>query len=257
MTETNRCASASRRVQDASVDEAACTPTPEQTEAKAQACRQDTDRAAEERRDAYIASGTDEGGRSARASSDASRIDPWLHDDPQAKAAARTRRIDPPLQDDVLGNALVGVVAGGAGGGIRAAAGKVGMRGAGATIVQATPASTTIRAFGSAGTKEIAASLSAEATGGAAFARGAAMGMAKTAAGKARDEAVARGASAAADALQIGKSRTADSTPPPPSSDAPAGQSTRRGTSAPATEPNTSTAPRIPEALPEQVRIRG
>ena len=88
----------------------------------------DTERAkeadAETRRNAYFASGTDEGGRSYRASSDAKSWSPMLSDDPKLKASQRTAAIDRPIEDDKLGNGIIGALAGGVLGGVRAVAAK-------------------------------------------------------------------------------------------------------------------------------------
>jgi hypothetical protein len=102
--------------------ETACSPSAEQAEARKLERARTEAREAEARRDAYFASGTDEGGRSARASSDARSYDPSNNDDPKLKASLRTAAIDSPLQDDVVGNAIVAAASGGLAAGVRAVA---------------------------------------------------------------------------------------------------------------------------------------
>lgn len=124
-----RICSASRSSGPRESSASSCEPSAEEREAAAVGKEREAEKEAEARRNAYFARGTDEGGRSYRATSDASRILSSNPDDPRAKAAARTAKIDPPLQDDVLGNAIVAAAAGGVLAGGRAAAGEVGLRG--------------------------------------------------------------------------------------------------------------------------------
>lgn len=257
MTEIARTSSAPRRNEEeiASKETRSCQTSPEQRAEAEEARRQESDRAAEARRDAYLASGTHEGGRSYRASSDASRVETSNPDDVQAKVAARTRRMDPPLQDDVLGNALVGVAAGGLGGAVRSAAGQVGMRGVGGALVKPYSAGTAVRIGRSA---EVAGVLKAEGAAGEAFVKGATNSVKTGVASK----AVTSGTAAVAkegvhqlvdrNALHAPTASTPDAAPATA-----AGRSSPKAASEAAPEPTQSTSPRIPEALPQQVSIRG
>lgn len=119
---TDACTSVRGSRRPVTENEPSCTPSAEQSET----AKLDRERAAakeaEARRNAYFASGTDEGGRSSRASSDARAHDPSSHDDPKLKASRRTQALDLPLQDDVIGNAIVAAAAGGVVAGARAVA---------------------------------------------------------------------------------------------------------------------------------------
>ena len=117
---TDRCESARPRPFSASRD--SCEPTPEETARKSSEDERRNAAEAESRRNAYLASGADVGGRASRAASDARAYDPWTSDDPKLKDSLRTAAIDPPLQDDVVGNMLVGAAAGGVGAGVRSLA---------------------------------------------------------------------------------------------------------------------------------------
>ncbi len=120
---TDACSSISRRDQrQVSESETSSTPTAEEREAAKIDREKAAEKEAEARRNAYFASGTDEGGRSSRAASDARSHDPSSHDDPKLKESRRTAAIDPPLQDDVVGNAIVAAAASGLAGGLRAVA---------------------------------------------------------------------------------------------------------------------------------------
>lgn len=113
MSGIDGCTSARRREETSSSTENACTETREQRETVNEDRRQSAERDAEARRNAYFSSGTDEGGRSYRASSDASVAAQRSLDDPLARMAKRTEAYDRPLQDDPLGNALAAAVVGG------------------------------------------------------------------------------------------------------------------------------------------------
>jgi hypothetical protein len=123
---TDRCEDLStRRRPDYSSTETSCEPSPEQTAAKETLAKQGAEREAEARRNAYFASGTDEGGRSSRASSDPSALQTsskYDQRDKNAQLAAYYTHFDRPLQDDVVGNALIGAIGGGAVAGVRMAA---------------------------------------------------------------------------------------------------------------------------------------
>lgn len=119
---TDACTSARASRRPVTENEASCAPSAEEAET-AKLDRERTEaKEAEARRNAYFASGTDEGGRSSRASSDARAHDPSSHDDPKLKASRRTAALDLPLQDDVVGNAVVAAAAGGVAAGVRAVA---------------------------------------------------------------------------------------------------------------------------------------
>lgn len=113
MSGIDGCSDTRRRAENYSSAENACTETREQRETVSEERRQSTEREAEARRNAYFASGTDEGGRSYRASSDASVAAQQCPDDPLARIAKRTEAYDRPLQDDPLGNALAAAAVGG------------------------------------------------------------------------------------------------------------------------------------------------
>lgn len=115
---TDRCES----IRPRAYSENGCEPTPEDIANKATDDERRRNAEAEARRNANLSSGTDVGGRTSRAASDARAYDPSLKDDPKLKDSRRTSAIDPPLQDDVIGNMLVGAAAGGVGGGVRSLA---------------------------------------------------------------------------------------------------------------------------------------
>jgi len=122
---TDRCAATTSRARQFSSEESDCRPTDEQREAQAVDREQEAEREAEARRNRYFEHGTDEGGRSARASSDAAHYSPMLHDDSRLKDSLRTAAVDRPLEDDRYGNAIAGAVAGGVISGVRVAATEV------------------------------------------------------------------------------------------------------------------------------------
>lgn len=131
---TDRCdALSTQRRTDYSSTETSCEPSAEQAAAADAFGQQATEREAEARRNAYFAAGTDEGGRSSRASSDpgalqtASKYD---QHDKNAQLIAYYTRIDRPLPDDAAGNALVAAVGAAAIGGVRAASSGVDVAGA-------------------------------------------------------------------------------------------------------------------------------
>jgi hypothetical protein len=235
---TDRCDAASRRPRDYSSADTACEPTHEEKASSEVASQQATEREAEARRNAYFASGADEGGRSRRASSDTGALQTATPDDKTARIIANATKYDHPIQDDPVGNALVGIVAGGIIGGIEAGAGKVGLAGARGTFMQ--PVSREL----------VKETVVGEATGGAAFAKGAAAGAAKSAVKAVRNAALSEAPTAAKELV--------DATNRP--GETPAGRSSPHGASVPVKEPNQSSGPRIPELLPEAVapvRIQG
>lgn len=119
---TDQCSGLRARDRSFTDLETSCAPTEEQKAEKEVSGQQQAEREAEARRNDYFASGTDEGGRSARASSDASAYSPMSSDDPKMKEYLRTKRLDPPIKSDPAGNAIVGALAGGLVSGVRAAA---------------------------------------------------------------------------------------------------------------------------------------
>lgn len=135
MSNIDRCESAGRRHHDYSANPAACEATKEDQAAASDAAQREAERAAEAKRNAYFASDEDVGGRSARASSDASVVPVQTNDDPALRDYLRTKAIDRPLQDDPLGNAIVGAVAGGVGAGVRAAASEAAAGAAGRSVL--------------------------------------------------------------------------------------------------------------------------
>lgn len=122
MSNVSGCTSTAKREANYSADEAACTASPEQLAAREELGRQDADRAAEQRRDAYLASGTHVGGETSAKGTSRLAGPNQTPDNPALRASLRTKAIDHPLQDDPLGNAIVGILAGGVANGIRAAA---------------------------------------------------------------------------------------------------------------------------------------
>jgi hypothetical protein len=220
---TDRCDGLSnQRVRNYS--EATCEPSAEEAATKEASSQQGTEREAEARRNAYFASGTDEGGRSSRASSDPRALETsskYDQRDKNARLAEYYTRIDRPLQDDVAGNALVGAIGAGAVAGIAAA-----------TKAGATAAA-------------------------GALARAAADGAAKSLVTTVRNDALV----GVYDASRRGVGLPSSITEPAaaaPSTSAEVGRSSKRGASEIVPEPVRSEAPRIPEALPPlPVRIQG
>lgn len=221
---TDRCDAAGRRPRDHSATESSCEPRHEETAASQVAKQQAAEHEAEARRDAYFAAGTDEGGRSMAASSDVGAVQTFTPDDELARLVAHTKACDPPIQSDPLGNALIGVLAGGFMGGVQAAAGRVGLEAAGGAFL--LPLSKDL----------VKQRVVGEATGGAAFAMGAASSAARSAVKQARNAALLAAPAELADALELGKQRAAD------------GGARGDASPPPAAEPNRSEGPRIPEA---------
>jgi hypothetical protein len=224
---SERCEGPSQRARAYTENEPRCEPTAEQSEEAKIRAERAADQAAEARRNAYYASGGDEGGRSYRRTSDASQYPRSSPDDPGLKEYRRTKALDPPLQPDPLGNAIVAALAGGAIAGVGAAAGKV-------TVESAAAAA------GEAAAAKAAGKLATEA--------------AKTAAREAFR------ASAAGVGLGEVGARPSEGKPATSAVAAPAGMSSPDGASAPAPGPTQSVAPvRIPEAHLDAtpVRLRG
>lgn len=253
---TDRCDASARRPRDYTSTESSCEPTPEQIATSQVASSQAAEREAEARRNAYFASGTDEGGRSKRASSDAGAMQTFTPDDKNARIIANSTKYDTPIQSDALGNALIGIAGGGIIGGVEAGVGKAGLAGTRGLFVQPTS-----RAL-------VKGAVVGEATGAAAFTKGAAAGARTTATTTVRDAAVLDGLPAAVKALQAASAatpagstdggRAAASVGTSKARDAVAGQSSRNGASVPVKEPTASEGPRIPEVwTPSPVRIQG
>lgn len=121
---TERCTGLSSPKRHSSIeDDASCRPSPEQSAAKQVADKEDAERAAEQRRNDYFANNTDEGGRCARASSDARSYSPMLKDDPiELKNSRKSAALDGPIESDPLGNAIIAALAGGLFAGVGSAA---------------------------------------------------------------------------------------------------------------------------------------
>jgi hypothetical protein len=232
---TERCDASARRPRDYSSTEAACEPTREEAATSQVEGQQAAEREAEARRNAYFASGTDEGGRSKRASSDLGAMQSSTPDDKNARLIAYYKAHDPHIESDPLGNALVGIAAGGIIGGVEAGVGKVGLAGARGMFLQ--PASQAL----------VKGVVVGEETGAAAFAKGAAEGAAVTAAKAVRNAALLDGVPALAKNLV---EASAAEKPKAQSSSTVAGQSSKSGASVPVAEPTRSEGPRIPEMLP-------
>ena len=228
------CDGSVQRRREYSTTEMGCEPSAEEVAAKAVSGHQATEREAEARRNAYFTSGTDEGGRSVRASSDpgalqtSSRYD---QRDKNARLAEYTARIDRPLQDDVAGNALVGAIGGGAVAGVGVAAKAVG--------------TTAGRALAKTAADEAAKSL-------VKTVRNETIGLAY--------EASRRGVAlppSLTEPTTAGASTPATVGASTPTNATEVGRSSKRGASEIVPEPVRSEAPRIPEALPPlPVRIR-
>ena len=206
--------------------EAMCEPSAEEAATKDASAQQGTEREAEARRNAYFASGTDEGGRSSRASSDPGALQTsskYDQSDKNARLAEYYTRFDRPLQDDVAGNALVGAVGAGAVAGVVAAT----KAGASAAI--------------------------------GALAKAAADGAAKSLVTKVRNDTLVGVYDASRRGAGLPSSIPEPAVPAPsPSSATEVGRSSKRGASEIVPEPVRSQAPRIPEALPPlSVRIQG
>jgi hypothetical protein len=213
-----------QRRNDYSSTETSCEPSAEQAATASAFAQQATEREAEARRNDYFAAGTDEGGRSSRASSDpgalqtASKYD---QHDKNAQLIAYYTRIDRPLSDDRAGNALVAAAGAAAIGGVRAA-------GSGVDVA------------------------------GAAIAKAAVDAAAKSLASAVRNESLglAYDASRLGAALppSLGEHPDVSAAPAPRSPAAPApaavGRSSPRGVSEVVREPVRTDAPRIPELLP-------
>jgi len=204
---TDRCMNAASRPRTYSSEETGCQPNDEQLETQQVNREQEAEREAEARRNAYYASGGDEGGRCARASSDASRYSPMLPDNPQLKDSRRSAASDPPLKDDPYGNAIVSAVAGGIAGGVRRAA----------VEALATPGRSVLEHM-------------AIETG-----KGMAKGAAKT--------AITSTMRPAADVDPTPPAHAKDVPPTPPATPPPAGRTGSAGTSEVVNEPNQSCAP--------------
>jgi hypothetical protein len=207
--------------------EATCEPSPEAAATKEASSQQATEREAEARRNAYFASGTDEGGRSSRASSDPGALQTsckYDQRDKNARLAEYYTRFDKPLQDDVAGNALVGALGAAAIGGVVAATKAGGTAAAGALA----------KAAADAGAKSLATKVRNESLGLAYDASRLGVSLPPSV-----TEPAAAPASAPSTAVQVGRS-------------------SKRGASEVVPEPVRSDAPRIPEALPPlPVRIQG
>lgn len=224
---TDRCDSLSTQRRNRSMaSEAACEPSPEQAAAKEVSSQQATEREAEVRRNAYYASGTDEGGRSSRASSDPRALQlssKYDQHDKNAQLIAYYTRFDRPLQDDRAGNALVAAVGAGAVGGVRAGAG------AGEAAIGSALAKAAAKSLGTSVRNEV-------------------LGLAYD-------------ASRLGVALPPSVTEPTTSAAPSPAGSAttgPVGRSSKRGASEIVPEPASSQAPRIPEMLPPApVRIQG
>lgn len=252
---TERCDSTSRRPRDYSSTEASsCEPTREEAAGSQVAAQQAAEREAEARRNAYFTSGTDEGGRSKHAASDGSVMASFTADDKNARILANATKYDRPIESDPLGNALVGIAAGGIIGGVEAGVGKVGLAGVRGMFMQ--PISREL----------VKDAIVGEASGAAAFAKGAATGAASTAVKAARNAAIFDGVPAAAralvDASNAAGATTSESVRTSSSSSSPApsvaGQSSKEGASVPVQQPDHSQPPRIPEVLyPSMLRIDG
>lgn len=119
---TDRCSNIRPRERSSTDYDSSSQPTEEQKASKEALGHQQAEREAEARRNEYFSSGTDEGGRCADASSDASTYSPMLSDDPKMKEWLRTKQLDPPVQSDPAGNAIIGALGGGLVSGARAAA---------------------------------------------------------------------------------------------------------------------------------------
>lgn len=228
---TDRCDSVSTHQRtDYSSFEKACEPSAEEKAAAEASQRQGTEREAEVRRNNYYASGTDEGGRSSRASSDPGSLQTsskYDQRDKNARLGEYTKGIDRPLEDDRAGNALVAAAGAGAIGGVKAA-GAAGGDAAASVIAKAAAV---------AAAKALAKS-------------------ARNAVGKAALDASRRGvdlpASVTAPAVaQSAAISTAEQR-------IPAGRSSPQGASEVVREPLQSDGQRIPEQLPQApVRIQG
>jgi hypothetical protein len=207
--------------------ESACEPSAEEAATKEASSRQAMDREAEARRNAYFASGTDEGGRSSRASSDPRALQTsstYDQRDKNARLAEYYTRFDKPLQDDVAGNALVGALGAGAVAGVAAATKAGGAAAAGALAKAASDAA------------------------------------AKSLATKVRNESLGLAYEASRLGVSLPPSLTESAAAPASTSSTAAevGRSSKHGASEIVPEPARSDAPRIPEALPPlPVRIQG
>ncbi len=251
----DRCDAVSARPRDYSTEDASCTPTREESATVSTNARQEAEREAELRRNQYFASGSDEGGRSKRASSDTGAVETSTPDDKILRIINNAKKYDPPIESDPLGNALIGVAAGGIVGGVESGAGKVGLAGARGMFLQ--PASRAL----------VKGVVVGEDTGGAAVLNGAAAGAAKSAVKSLRNAAILEGAPMVANALISGSAKptepqAAPTAPAPATTSARSpgvvGQSSKNGASVPVAEPTHSQGPRIPEVLgAAPVRIQG
>jgi hypothetical protein len=245
---TDRCDSVSRRPREHSSEETSCAPTREESATASANAQQEAEREAELRRNAYFAAGSDEGGRSKHASSDAGAVQTSTPDDKTLRVINNAKKYDPPLQDDPLGNTLVGIAAGGVFGAAEAGAGKIGLEGARGLATKAL----------------VKGAIYGEGPGAATLARGAAAGVAASARGSVRDAAIVEAAKASVRGVVYETPATAASAGPgrPASMSAAAppvaGQSSKNGASVPVAEPLRSEGPRIPEAISSApVRIQG
>jgi len=217
---TDRCDGLStQRRNDYSPTETSCEPSAEQTATADAFGQQATEREAEARRNAYFAAGTDEGGRSSRASSDpgalqtASKYD---QHDKNMQLIAYYTRIDRPLPDDAAGNALVAAVGAAAIGGVS----------------------------GASQSGDVA---------GAAIAKAAVDAAAKSLAGAVRNESLGLAYDASRLGVALPPSFGEDpgvSAAPAPSKQEVVGRSSLHGASEIVREPVRTDAPRIPELLP-------
>lgn len=243
---TDSCDATARRPRDYSSSEPSCEPTREETATSQVAAQQAAEREAEARRNAYFASGGDEGGRSAHASSELAPTQRFTPDDKNARIIANSTKYDHPIESDPLGNAIIGIAAGGMIGGVEAGAGKVGLAGVSGRL---TPPMS--RAL-------VQGTVVGEKTGAAAFARGAARGAVVTAAKKARNAAVIALVDASTADVPASVERHAAAGPTPVPTNVVAGQSSKDGASVPVPIPSRSEGPRIPEAWsPSGLRIQG
>jgi hypothetical protein len=107
---TDRCDSIARRPPDYSSTDTRCAPSREEAATASANARQEAEREAEARRNDYFAAGTDEGGRSKRASSDVGALQTSTPDDKTLRVINNAKKYDPPIKSDPLGNAIIGMV---------------------------------------------------------------------------------------------------------------------------------------------------
>lgn len=242
---TDRCELGVRREQDWSAAETSCEPNAEQKAAAEDGREATATREAEARRDAYIASGADEGGRSRNGTSDASTLQPWSSDNQflRNRAIYERSKDEPRVESDPYGNAIVAGIAGGALAGIEAASGRAGLQalaGGGARMTNAANLE----------------AMQLEARGGEALVRAALPSAAKRIA---KSEAL----NVAVDLYRSAGDPTVSSKAAPSSNSSAAssigegGETTSTGASRVSPGPNRSEGPRIPEMLPANLPIKG